>query len=548
MSVHLSSRARRMLAAGWLASAAVIGTPAGAAAQGAASAAAQAGPVRRLSLEDAVATALEQNLDLQVQRINPQLQDLTVVQVRAAYAPNFTTAVNLLGQTQPPASFLSGGTTKITNNRSSFDFGMAAQTPWRGGSYQVGWTNGRTTSNNIFTNFNPQLVTSMSLSYTQPLARNFVIDGTRQQLLVSRKNREISEVQLRGAIASTVRNVKNAYYDLMYALSNLAVQRQSLDLARQSLKDNRARVEIGTMAPIDVVQAEAEVATREEAVILAEAQIERAQDALRTLVYNPSTPEFWHARIEPTETITFTSVTVDTDAAVARALKERTDLEAARRSLEATDVNVRYYRNQTLPDVNATLNYSAQAVGGTQLIRGAGFPGPVTGTVDKSYRATLGEAFTGDFPSWTFAVQVGYPVGRSSAEAQLARARLQQQQQAKQLDSLAMQVAAQVREYARQVQTNAKRVEATRASRVLAERRLEAEEKKFQAGMTSSFFVLQAQRDLNAARNNELSALVEYAKSVVNFEAVQQAPLGGGGGSPVSAAAAGSAALPPQQD
>jgi outer membrane protein TolC len=544
MPVHLSSRARTTLAAGWLASLALIGTPPRADAQGAPGAAAQAGPVRRLSLDDAVATALEQNLDLQVQRINPQLQDLTVAQVRTAYAPNFTTEVNLLGQTQPPSSFLSGGTTRITNNRSTFDFGVAAQAPWRGGSYQAGWNNGRTTSNNIFTNFNPQLTTSMSLSYTQPLLRNFTIDGTRQQLLVSRKNREISDVQLRGSIANTVRSVKNAYYDLMYAISNLAVQRQSLELAEQSLKDNRARVEIGTMAPIDIVQAEAEVATREESVILAEAQIERAQDALRTLVYSPSTPEFWNARIEPTETITFTATPVNPEAAVTRALKERTDLDTARKNLENADVNVRYYRNQTLPDVNATLNYSAQAVGGTQLVRGAGFPGPVTGTIDKSYGSTLGEAFTGDFPAWTFAVQIGYPVGRSNAEAQLARTRLQQQQQQKQLDSLEMQITAQVREYARQVQTNAKRVEATRASRVLAERRLEAEEKKFQAGMTSSFFVLQAQRDLNVARNNELSALVEYAKSAVNYEAVQQAPLGGGG---ATASAATASTQTPQQ-
>ncbi len=118
--------------------------------------------------------------------------------------------------------------------------------------------------------------------------RNFKIDGTRQQLLVSQKNREIADTQLQQSIALTVRNVRNSYYDLMYSIGNLNVQRQSLDLAQQSLKDNRARVEIGTMAPLDIVQAEAEVATREEAVILAEAAIERQQDTIRALVYNPS--------------------------------------------------------------------------------------------------------------------------------------------------------------------------------------------------------------------------------------------------------------------
>ncbi len=139
----------------------------------------------------------------------------------------------------------------------------------------------------------------------------------RQQLLVSQKNREIADTQLQQSIANTVRNVRNAFYDLMYAIGNLNVQRQSLELAQQSLKDNRARVEIGTMAPLDIVQAEAEVATREEAVILAEAAIERQQDAVRALVFNPKSPEFWTARIEPIDTVTFQPTVVDVDGAVA---------------------------------------------------------------------------------------------------------------------------------------------------------------------------------------------------------------------------------------
>ena len=128
----------------------------------------------------------------------------------------------------------------------------------------------------------------MSFNYTQPLLRNFTIDATRQQVLVSRKNREISDVQLQQSIAVTTRNVKNAYWDLVFAINNLAVQQQSLELAQRSFRDNRARVEIGTMAPLDIVQAEAEVAQREEGVILAEAAISRAEDTLRALISNPS--------------------------------------------------------------------------------------------------------------------------------------------------------------------------------------------------------------------------------------------------------------------
>jgi outer membrane protein len=486
--------------------------------------------VRRMSADDAVATALEQNLDLQVQRINPQLRDLEYAGFRANYTPNLNVTTNLVDQTQPPSSLLAGNTSQLTSGRSSFDFGFNQLVPWYGGSYNIQWNNGRTTTNNIYTSFDPQLTGNVSASYTQPLLRNFKIDGVRQQLLVSQKNREIADTQLQQSIALTVRNVRNAYFDLMGAIANLRVQQQSLDLARQSLKDNRARVEIGTMAPLDIVQAEAEVATREEAVILAEAAIERQQDTVRALVYNPQSPEFWTARIEPTDEVTFAAASVDIDGAVRNALSQRTDLAVARKNIEANDVNIRYFDNQSLPDLNASVNYNAQAIGGVGLQRGPGeglLPGPVVGTVERSYWDTLGVLFGGDFPGWTFTLDMTYPIGRSSNEANLARARLQQSQQQRQLQSLELQVATQVREAARNVLTNAKRVDATRASRALAEKRLEAEEKRFQAGLTSSFFVLQAQRDLNVARNSELIALVEYSKSVVNYTAVQQTPLFG---------------------
>jgi outer membrane protein TolC len=189
---------------------------------------AQQGPVRRLSIDDAVVTALEQNLDLQVQRINPQLRDLDTAVFRTNYTPNFTGSLNLVDQTQPPSSLLSGNTSQLTTGRSTFDFGVTQLTPWYGGSYQVTFNNGRTTTNNIFTSFDPQLTSNISASYTQPLLRNFKIDGTRQQLLVSQKNKEISDTQLQQSITQTTRNVRNAYYDLVGAIGNLAVQRQSL--------------------------------------------------------------------------------------------------------------------------------------------------------------------------------------------------------------------------------------------------------------------------------------------------------------------------------
>jgi outer membrane protein TolC len=499
-----------------------------------------AGPVRSLSLTDAVQLALEQNLGVRVERINPQIQQEGVLLAQAAWQPTFTSNFSYNSTDTPPDSFLSGAQQTLKTDFFQGTTGVEQLLPW-GASYTFGWDGSRSTSNNIFSNFNPRLRSSLRISFVQPLLRNFRTDSSRTQLVVSRRNREISDTQLRATVVTTVRNVKNAYWDLKYALANLEVRQQSLDLARQTLKDNRTRVEVGTMAPIDIVEAEAEVARNEEAVILAEAQIRQAEDRLRALVFDPSAPDFWTMTIDPVDEPQMEPVVVDAEAAIRTALDKRTDLQQARKQLENVDANLRLYRDQMLPQVNLEADYSTTGLGGTQLVRGEGFPGPIIGERNRGFGRVLGDVYTFDYPTWTLGVRVSYPIGRSAAEASYARARLQYDQGRLQIRNLELQVATQVRDAARQVNTNIKRIEATRAARVLAERRLEAEQKKFGVGMSTSFLVFQAQRDLATARVNELRAILDYNQSLADFEAVQEAALGGAG---VSLAGAGTAAAP----
>lgn len=486
--------------------------------------------VRKITVQDAVQLALEHNLGVRVARVNPQIQDYGVAQARAAWTPTLTSNIATNSSTNPPNSVLSGGEEAITNDQFSTGLGVQQNVKWGGGFYTASWDSFRSSTNNIFTTFDPQLRSNFNFQYVQPLLRNFNIDQIRQQVLVGEKNREVAEIELQQTISGTSRNVRNAYWDLSFAIASLEVQQQSLELARESLRNNRSRVEIGTMAPIDIVEAEAEVALREESVILAEAQIQRAEDVLRALILDPSMPDFWNTKIEPVDQPPFEPIAVDTNQAVLNALDRRTDLRATRTSIEANDVNIRYFRNQTMPDVNAQVDYGLAGLGGTQFVRAPGFPpGPILSQTQRSYGSVLSDLFQNRYPAWTVSLNVGYPIGTSQAEANLARARLQYSQAQTQLRNQELQVATQVRDVARQVQTNQKRVEATRASRQLAERRLEAEEKKFQAGMSTSFFVFQAQRDLSQARANELRAITDYNRSLVDFETVQEAPLNGGG-------------------
>lgn len=492
--------------------------------------------VRRLTVEEAVRLALENNLGIQIARFDPRVEDLNVAQARAGWAPSFTSTFQSNSADSPNTSFLAGGEgAKTSNDQVTGTAGIQAVLPW-GGNYNVGWDASRLKTNNSFSTFSPQLRSSLSLTYNQPLLRGFGIDSIRQQLQVSVKNREISDITLRQTLATTLRTVRNAYWDLAYATAALQVQQQSLDLAQESLRNTRARVEIGTTPPIDIVEAEAEVAQREEAVIVADAQISTAEDTLRALVYDPAMPDFWTFRIEAVDLPPFQPTVVDVEAAIRNALERRTDLQQARKALEVTDVNIRYFRNQTLPEVTAGFDYGLTGLGGTQLQRGDGPLGPGTGAVigeaNRGFGTVLGDLFTNEFPTWTASLSISYPIGISQSEASLARARLQYSQAQTELKNQALQVATQVRERARQVQTDQKRVERNRVSRGLAERRLDAEQRKFAAGTSTTFLVFQAQRDLAQARNNELRAILDYNQSIVDLEAVQDVPIGGAAPAP----------------
>jgi outer membrane protein len=494
------------------------------------------GPVRQLTVDEAVRLALEQNLGVQVQRINPALQDLAIAQAYTVWRPSLTGGLSAQSQDSPPSSFLSGASDKITSTNTGGNVGVSQLLPW-GTSYEVSYDTNRFTTNNIFSSFNPQFGANLDVAVVQPLLRGFSIDSARYQLLASRKNREIADVDLQQTLALTARNVKNAYWEYKYALASLEVARQSLELARESLRNTRTRVEIGTLAPIDVIEAEAEVAQREEAVILAEASIGQAEDRLRSLVFDPNTPDFWNMRIEPVDPVPFQVQAVDVDGAIQRALAERTDLQESKKSIERSAYAERFYKNQTLPAVDARLDYNSTGLAGTQLVRGEGaFPPPVIGTETRPYSTLLSDVFGSTFPTWRFSLNVSYPIGESTADASLARTRLEVRQSQTNLRNLELQVATQVRDAGRQLTANSKRVDATRASRVLAERRLEAEEKKFAAGMSTSFLVFQAQRDLSQARNTELRALLDYTQSQVDFETVQVAPVSGTTGFTSSAA------------
>jgi outer membrane protein TolC len=486
------------------------------------------GPVVRLSADEAVRMALENNLGIQAERLSPQITTLNVSQARAAYAPVLFSNFQTRNSTQPPSSFVTGGSADILTNESfSQDAGLQQNVPWGGGRYNFSIDGSKVTSSAVDSRYNPQLSSNLSAQYVQPLLRGFKIDNLRQQVQTSENNQVIADIGLREQVTVTTLAVRNAYFDLIGALEGYKVATESLQLAQESLRNNRTKVEVGTLAPIDIIEAEAEVASNEEAVINAEARIKTVEDRLRYLVLNPSQPDFWAVRLEPTDAPTLTPIAIDVEAAITNALANRTDIARLKKQNDNIDVGVRFAENQRMPGLDVVANYNVIGLAGTQFQFGQGFPPPIIDQSARSFSEALRDVVGQDFRTWSVALNFSYPLGTSQADAAVASGRLQRQQGAVTLRDLELQVTTAVRDAARQVDTNLKRVEATRKARDRAERRLEAETKRMTVGLSSTFQLFQAQRDLSRQKQQEVNAMIDYNRSVVGFEAIQIAPVGG---------------------
>ncbi|MGH9161158.1 MAG: TolC family protein [Vicinamibacteraceae bacterium] len=480
---------------------------------------------RKLSIDDAVQLALENNLNLKVVRLNPLLSDLDIANARSNWTPTLFNDWSYRDAESPATSFIQGGSDQALAG----NFGVEQVLPW-GTRYSIGFNNSRRETSS-FTDVNPSLNSTLELSFAQPLLQGFRIDGARQSLIVSRMGREVSDIQLRNDIIATTRNTRNAYWDFVNARGELAVARRTLAVSEQQLRENQKRVEVGVMAPIQVIEAEAEVARDRSNVIAAETAVDETEDGLKAVLFDPSAPDYWAMSLEPIDEPTVRLEPVNVEAAIKNALDNRTDLRQARTQLEINDVNIRYARDTTLPDLSLNVGYTTSGLGGTELVRdpndplSPGVPGP-----SRSYTDTLGDVFGLDFPTWSVGVSFSYPIGRSSQDVSLARARLQQRQAQLQIRDLERNVRQEIISLGRQVNTNGRLVQSTRVARELAEKNLEAAQKRFAVGLINQFEVIQRQRDLSTAQFDELGAMITYAKSLVDFEAAQEGAIFGGGG------------------
>lgn len=477
----------------------------------------------QLTLADAVERAISHNPDLAVVRLSTESGDALVAESRGAYTPMFETVAGRSRNTTPPASVLQGNTGLDVDDWFS-STGVTQRVPWGGGTWRVSWDADRTTTNDPFSQFDPNLQSGIQVAFSQPLLRDRAIDAARRQYIVAKRDRDSSDLRFHESVVQTVAAVKRAYWTLKAAIANVGVQQRSLDLAQELARQNQIRVDAGQIPPLDLVQANAEVEQRRQNLIDARATAGDAEDRLRRLIMDPADATFWAVPLEPVDAPPSPGAAPDVEAAVASALGGRYDLARADNDLQNAETDVKYLGNQRLPDVRVEASYRGNGLGGTQLLRTGGFPGIITGTADRSFGHAIGQAFGTDYPTWSLGLTVSYPIGRSFEDASRARAEVDRRQAAQRIASLRLETAEAVRHAARQVTSSAERVDAARSSATLAERRLADEQRRYDVGLSTTFLVTQAQRDLLQAQVTLLQTTLDYQSAMVTFEAVQQAP------------------------
>ena len=467
-----------------------------------------------LTPERAVSLALEQNAGVQAARLGPQIADEDVRAAEGAWTPVVSSRLTGISEQLPSESTLTAAQVSTLRVGRTADLTLQQRLPW-GTQYEVTWSGGRQSSNSILARFDPALTMAVSARVVQPLLRGRSIDAPRAARDVAVVQQTDADAELQAEIARTTFTVRQAYWDWSFALDVLEVRNTSLALAEDLLRENRRRAEVGAIASVDVIEVEAEVASRQEAVLVASARVRNAEDSLKRMIFRLESPDalrsLERAPIDPVEEV----------APVVRAgVSARREVTALQTALEANDVFVQRWANEALPDVSLQLDYMARGVAGTELLRANGIFAPVTGTATRAFSAALADAWSSDFPTWSAQIAVSVPLWGNAARAQHRQAVLERRQNEARLRDAEVAARTEFAIADRDVVTALGRIRLTRDAVTLAAERLDAEQRKFVVGLSTSFFVFQAQRDLALARVTELTAVRDYHVAVARAEAV----------------------------
>ena len=451
---------------------------------------------RKMSLLDCIQATLAHNFDVQIERYNPQISLYNLNAAYSGYDPSFTASGQhdysvsgggLNQNHQPIPASVSDGNSFRTGLGGLLPFGLQYNlTGNASDTYGASGVSGFENSSS-----------SAQVSLTQPLLKNFWIDGTRLNIRVAKNRLKYSEQGLRQQLITSVTAVANAYYELIYAQQNVQVQTNALNLAQTQLDQDNQRVQIGTLAVLSVQQDESQVAQSKANLIAAQSTLDTDQNALKNLLTDNYSQ--WHdTDIQPAETLIAPPRTFDLQDSWTKGMAKRPDLLQAKLNVEQQGIQLKYDRNQLFPQLD--------------LIGSFGYSG-----AGREFDPALDQTGEGNRPSYTYGAQLTVPLGNLGPRNQYRTAKATMQQVGLQLKRLEQNVMVQIDNAVKQAESARQSAEATKQARIYAESALDAETKTYAVGKATTFEVLTYQNNLTAARSQEIRALANYNEALSNL-------------------------------
>ncbi len=502
---------------------------------------------RPLSMREALAMALENNKDIEVARENVRIAEFDLLGAQGAYDPRLTTQAFYERIESPIASFLGGGQNgAVTQTDYTATARLEGQTPALGGSYRLDLSSIKLDTNNQFTALNPQYPTAMSFSYTQPLLRGLKIDQTRRQIQIARKNLSLTDAQFRQRAIDTITNVQRAYWDLVFTLRSLQVQRDAVSVARTQLEHNKRLVNEGQLAPIDVVAAEAQISTYEQRVFGALEEVSRAENNLKNLIAEDQKADLWGQSIVPTDPVDLAVPNISLPDALKTAMENRPELQQSNVLREINQIDQRFFKDQTKPGIDLVGSYGINGLAGpfsagrvnpftasslevrdrvNELSRRTGLdplPDLPVQTISPDLVGGFGQSLenllSNRFTNFKVGVQISLPLRNRTAEANLGRTLVEGERIGTQREQLEQTIQVDVRNALQAVRSSEARLRAAVATREANEQQFASEQRKLDAGQSTVFLVLERQTALTEARGLELKAQTDLNKAIADLQ------------------------------
>lgn len=506
---------------------------------------------RPITVREAIEMALANNKDIEVARQNVRIAEFDLRGAAGVYDPRLSSLSYYERIVSPVSSLLSGGSVpgQVKQTNLTGTARLEGLTPFFGGGYRVDFSTLRTTTDNQFVAINPQFPTALTFNYTQPLLRGLRFDGNRRLIEISKKNLQLTDAQFRQRAVETITGVQSSYWDLAFALRNLQIQRDAVRDARAQLEHNRRLVEEGLLAPIDVVAADAQVSGFEQSVYSALQEVSRAENALKNLIAENRLSAMWNVSLVPVDPVDLQSPPVALDQALQTALTNRAELQQSDVSRAINELDQRFYRDQTRAQIDVVGSYGVAGLAGAQLpntganpftqsteqlrlrinelsvISGlAPLPPPpdFQGVLPPELIGGYGQSFVNlaanRYPNFRVGVQVGIPIRNRTAEAQLGRSLVEGQRITTQREQLEQLIQVDVRNALQIVRTAESRLRAAAAARSASEQQYASEQRRFDAGQSTFFLLLERQTALTTARGNELRAQTDLNKALADLQ------------------------------